>query len=723
MKKARIITKEYDENRAKQLAKELKVSLPIAKLLLTRQIADREAAERFLQPRREQLHDPLLLADMERAAELILAAVRKQDSICIYGDYDVDGITATSVLYLFLQAIGADVRYYLPDRMKDGYGLNEEAVRKLAGQGVRLLVTVDTGISAVKEVALAKELGLTVVVTDHHECQELLPAADAVVDPKRPDDRYPFKQIAGAGVAFKLICALTERLKESAEERAAAVIPDPFDYIELAALGTISDLMPLIDENRVLVKEALERMKKTKNEGLKALLAAAEIEPDKVSSTAVAFRIGPRLNAAGRMGDAARGVELFLADDAEKAAALARELNEENKRRQETENRIVEEALNKIGAGGDQSKILVVAGEGWHHGVIGIVASRLLERFYRPVIVLAIEGEKAVGSARSVAGFNLFEALCSCKDLYSKFGGHEMAAGMTLAARDIDQFRQKLNEYAEDTLTEELLTPLEPVDFAMKLSEVSLPLLEEMELLAPYGQGNPEPKFLVESGLAEVRQMGKEKQHLRLGLRQGRTLVDGVAFFEGQEADRLSADFTVKAAGCFQINEWNGIKKPQLMVSYFSQDESVGSFVREMYRALREQDIGAWPYAALGRAEYKRIYLQLRQLATEDKQMISWRSFPFYFGRTKRELAGAIAGLAVFEELGLCRPEWTEQGFAFTLIEGKKTELEQSAIYQALQGVKDKIAECYIRMNELKKGAGSALDGKSQVRSREEKGL
>ncbi len=688
MKKARIITKEYDENRAKQLAKELKVSLPIAKLLLTRQIADREAAERFLQPRREQLHDPFLLADMERAAELILAAVRKQDSICIYGDYDVDGITATSVLYLFLQAIGADVRYYLPDRMKDGYGLNEEAVRKLAGQGGRLLVTVDTGISAVKEVALAKELGLTVVVTDHHECQELLPAADAVVDPKRPDDRYPFKQIAGAGVAFKLICALTERLKESAEERAAAVIPDPFDYIELAALGTISDLMPLIDENRVLVKEALERMKKTKNEGLKALLAAAEIEPDKVSSTAVAFRIGPRLNAAGRMGDAARGVELFLADDAEKAAALARELNEENKRRQETENRIVEEALNKIGAGGDQSKILVVAGEGWHHGVIGIVASRLLERFYRPVIVLAIEGEKAVGSARSVAGFNLFEALCSCKDLYSKFGGHEMAAGMTLAARDIDQFRQKLNEYAEDTLTEELLTPLEPVDFAIKLSEVSLPLLEEMELLAPYGQGNPEPKFLVESGLAEVRQMGKEKQHLRLGLRQGRTLVDGVAFFEGQEADRLSAEFTVKVAGCFQINEWNGIKKPQLMVSYFSQDESVGSFVREVYRALREQDIGAWPYAALGRAEYKQIYLQLRRLATEDKQMISWRSFPFYFGRTKRELAGAIAGLAVFEELGLCRPEWTEQGFAFTLIEGKKTELEQSAIYQALQGVK-----------------------------------
>ena len=274
MKKARIITKEYDLNQAKQLAEELKVSLLIAKLLLTRQIADAEAARRFLQPRREELYDPFLLADMERAVDLILTAVEKQDSICIYGDYDVDGITATSILYLFLKAIGGAVQYYLPDRMRDGYGLNEGAVRELAGRGIRLLVTVDTGISAVREVALAKELGLTVVVTDHHECQELLPAADAVIDPKRPDDGYPFKQIAGAGVAFKLICALADRLRAAGAK--ADRQPDPFDYIELAALGTVSDLMPLIDENRVFVKEALQRMKKTENQGLKALLAAGD---------------------------------------------------------------------------------------------------------------------------------------------------------------------------------------------------------------------------------------------------------------------------------------------------------------------------------------------------------------------------------------------------------------------------------------------------------------
>lgn len=683
MKKARIITKEYDLNQAKQLAEELKVSLLIAKLLLTRQIADAEAARRFLQPRREELYDPFLLADMERAVELILTAVEKQDGICIYGDYDVDGITATSILYLFLKAIGGAVQYYLPDRMRDGYGLNEGAVRELAGRGIRLLVTVDTGISAVREVALAKELGLTVVVTDHHECQELLPAADAVIDPKRPDDGYPFKQIAGAGVAFKLICALTDRLRAAGAKTDR--LPDPFDYIELAALGTVSDLMPLIDENRVFVKEALQRMKKTENQGLKALLAAAEIEPDKISSGAMAFRLGPRLNAAGRMGDASRGVELFIADNPERATALAQELNEENKRRQETENRITEEALAKIAESGDQSKILVVAGEGWHHGVIGIVASRLLERFYRPVIVLAIEGEKAVGSARSVAGFNLFEALCSCKDLFSKFGGHEMAAGMTLPVKDIDEFRQRLNEYAEDKLTEELLTPLEPVDFVIELPEVSLSLLEEMELLAPYGQGNPEPKFLVESHLAEIRQMGKENQHLRLGLRRGRTLIDGVAFFEGQEADRLSTDFEVKAAGSFQINEWNGIKKPQLMLTYFSQEESIGGFALELHKALQGEDRTVWPYAAPERAEYKQIYLQLRRLAAEGKREVSWRDFPFYFGQKKKqELAGTLAGLAVFEELGLCQQKWTERGFSFELTAGKKTELEQSRIYRRL---------------------------------------
>ncbi|RRD94093.1 single-stranded-DNA-specific exonuclease RecJ [Clostridiales bacterium COT073_COT-073] len=676
MKKARIVSKQYDLSLARQLAEELNVSLPIAKLLLTRKIEDASTAKRFLNPSRAEIHDPFLLSDMDKAVKIIAQAVNTQENICIYGDYDVDGITATSLLYLFLQEIGAKVQYYLPDRIKDGYGLNEGAVRKLAEQAVKLIITVDTGISAVKEVALARELGMMVVVTDHHECQAILPPADAVIDPKRPDDDYPFKQIAGVGVAFKLICALTEFMQKAV---------DPFQYLELVAIGTVSDLMPLIDENRVFVKEALARMGRTQNQGLKALLLAAEVEADKVSSSTIGFRIGPRLNAAGRMGNAARGVELFLTSDPGRAGQLASELNDENKKRQEMESRIVEEALVNIQMAGEIPKVLVVAGSGWHHGVVGIVASRLLERFYRPVIVLAMEGDKAVGSARSVEGFNLFEALTSCQDLFTKFGGHEMAAGMTLPVENIEQFKQRINEYAQSRLTDEILTPLETVDFAVEVSEITIPLIEELRMLAPYGIGNPEPKFLVEGRLSEVRQMGKENQHLRLGLAAEQAQMEAVAFFEGEEAERLYGEFPIRATGNIQINEWKGLQKPQMMLSYFSQEEAIAQFALSLYQRLKADQGNCWEYSAPNKESCRQIYLRLRQLTRQKNTRISWQNFPQIFGQNKkRNLAELIAGLVIFEELGLCRQTWTKQGFTFALTEGIKADLEKSQIYQGL---------------------------------------
>lgn len=677
MKKAKIITKNYDLSMAKQLAEKLHVSLPIAKLLLTRKMEDVETAKRFLRPSRAEIHDPFLLTDMAKAVELIADAVDGEKNICIYGDYDVDGITATSLTYLYLQEIGAKIRYYLPDRMKDGYGLNEGAVRMLAEQGVDVIITVDTGISAVKEVALAKELGMKVVVTDHHECQAVLPPADAVIDPKRPGDCYPFKQIAGVGVAFKLICALTTYMKKEV---------NPFRYLELVAVGTISDLMPLIDENRVFVKEALEKMKHSENQGLKALIEIAEVEEDKISSGTIGFRIGPRLNAAGRMGDASRGVELFLASDKDKARQLAVELNQENQNRKDMENRIVEEALAKIKKQGEISDILVVAGENWHHGVIGIVASRLLERFYRPVIVLAIEGDKAVGSARSVEGFNLFEALSSCGDLFLKFGGHEMAAGMTLPTEKIEELNQRVNHYAKPILTPEILTPRETVDFKVEVSEITIPLIQELYALAPYGVGNPEPKFLVESRLAEVRQMGKENQHLRLGLAAERSQMEAVAFFEGEEAKRLYGEFPIRATGNIQINEWRGIQKPQMMLSYFSQEEAIAEFAISLYQSLKA-DVLTYRkhYLPPDRESCKQIYLRLRQLTKEENTKIGWQNFPAVFRLTKKnDLAELIAGLAVFEELAICNQTWTEQGFSFALADGKKVDLEQSRIYCGL---------------------------------------
>lgn len=675
MKKARIITKDYDLSLARQLAETMNLSLPIAKLLLTRNIRQESQARFFLNPNRSSLHNPFLLTDMDKAVDLIGQVIKKQGQICIYGDYDVDGITSTSLLYLFFQEIGARVTYYLPDRMKEGYGLNEKAIRQIADRGIDLVITVDTGISAVKEVALAKQLGLKVVVTDHHECQAILPPADAVVDPKRPDDPYPFKQIAGVGVAFKLITALSQFMKKNI---------DPFKYLDLVAIGTVSDLMPLMDENRVFVKEALAKMKETQNQGLKALLQVAEV--DQVTSGAIGFRLGPRLNAAGRMGDAQRGVELFTTRDAQRAMELALELNEENKNRQDIESKIVEEALAQIEASKDTSKVLVVAGQGWHHGVIGIVASRILDRFYRPVIVLAVEGDQAVGSARSVEGFNLFEALVACQDLFIKFGGHEMAAGMTLARDKIDQLRQRINAYAEEVLTAEILTPREKIDFKVDLSEISIPMIEELHQLAPYGIGNPEPKFLLEGHLAEIRQMGKENQHLRLALTEDQGKIDGVAFFEGQEADRLYPDFPVQVTGHLQINEWNGIRKPQLMISYFSQENDIYEFAVNLYHQLKALD--RHPNLRgkrLDRKGYKQIYVRLRSLVKEGSSQLSWQDLPRVFEcKTKEELGVLIVALAIFEELDLCPQVWTRQGINLALTKGLKVDLEQSKIYQSL---------------------------------------
>lgn len=683
MKKARIISREYNEGLARQLAAELKISLPVAKLLLTRNIRTRQQAERFLWPEKEKPNNPFLLTDMEKAVPIILDSLEKKEKICIYGDYDVDGITATSLLFLFFQDMGADISYRLPHRIRDGYGLNEDAIRELKERGIDLIITVDTGISAVNEVKLAKELGFKIIVTDHHECQAVLPEADAVIDPKRPDDSYPFKEIAGVGVAFKLICALTEKLREKDADFAL----DPYQYIELVAVGTVSDLMPLVEENRIFVKKALAKMKQTDNKGLKALLEVAGVEQDKVTSSSIGFRIGPRLNAAGRMGDAGRGVELFISRKDEESIKLAEELDMENRKRQETENEILQEALNQISEYSAPDDILVVAGQGWHHGVVGIVASRVLERYYRPVIVLAVEGDMAVGSARSIEGFNLFEALCACQDLFTKFGGHEMAAGMSLPADKIDEFRKRINQYAKERLTAEIMTRREVVDFSVDIAELNLSLLDELQLLEPYGVGNPEPKFLIEGNLSEIRQMGKENQHLRLGLRNKQGYIDGVAFFEGQEAERLYSDFPIKATGSVQINEWNGMKKPQMMLSYFTQADSIYQYSSNLNQGFHQAHFKERP--ALSREDCKELYLRLRKLEKESRTQLSWQEFPAAMGKTTLAgLCSSIAGITVFEELGICKADWNHQHFSFELVEGVCVELDKSKIYTRLQGIK-----------------------------------
>ena len=368
----------------------------------------------FLNPDYSRLYNPFLLKDMDKAVNRILSALENKEKIIIYGDYDVDGITSTSILFLFLKENGAIVDYYIPNRMEEGYGLNLEAINKIKDKGTDLIITVDTGITAVNEVALAKELGMDVIITDHHECQAEVPQAYAVIDPKQEDCSYPFKLLAGVGVSFKLIQALAKKLNN---ENSIC------KYMDIVSVGTVADIVPLIDENRILVKKGFEDIPNTQNIGLDALLKVSGYKGGPVTTGLIGFALGPRLNASGRIGDAKRGIELLITNDKEKAKMIADELNEENKNRQAMEQEIFNEAISLIEKEFDikNTKVIVIAGEGWHQGVIGIVASKIVEKYYRPTILLTIEDGIAKGSARSVEGFNIFEALCESSQFLTKF--------------------------------------------------------------------------------------------------------------------------------------------------------------------------------------------------------------------------------------------------------------------------------------------------------------
>lgn len=675
IKMKRIILRQFNPLQAEQLAEQLQVSLPIAKLLLIRGISEKNEARKFLHPGREGIHSPFLLKGMEAAVSIIFNSIEKGENICIYGDYDVDGVTATSLLYLYLQDLGVKISYYLPNRHEEGYGLNAEAIQKIADSGTNLIITVDTGISAVEEVKLAKELGMKIIVTDHHECQEIIPEADALIDPKQPGDHYPFSGIAGVGVAFKLICALSERLQKG----------DPFRLLELVAIGTVSDLMPLVDENRIFVKEGLQKMKTPELHGTVALMEVASISPDSVSSSTIGFQIGPRINAAGRMGDASRAVELFLAREKTKAKEMAEILQAENAKRQDAENSIIEEVLAQISLQKlEEDKVLVVAGENWQQGVVGIVASRILERYYRPIILLSIQGDLATGSGRSVEGFNLFEALQSCKELFVKFGGHEMAAGMTLPKDKISEFRERLNRYSEAVLTEEILIPKEEVDFVMEPAEMKTALIEEMTLLAPFGIGNPEPRIMIESPLSDITRMGNEKQHLRLGFAKEDAYIEGVAFKHGWMAETLSSGFPVLATGSLQINEWRGIRKPQILLRYISQSQRLFDFTEKILARIKEEP-ESWQYGGLSREEMKAIFFIWKKNWLEHKTKISWEAVPTLFGKQKAELAKMIAASAVLEELNIARFDWSNWGVQFQMDMDIKTDLNSSKLFLQLQ--------------------------------------
>ncbi len=506
-----------ETNKAADRAKREGIPFILAKLLEARGIQDTDA---FFKEN-DILSDPFQMADMQRAVERIWKAVESFEKIAVYGDYDVDGVTATAILYEYLESCGANVMFYIPDREDEGYGLNCKALQSLREQDVSLVITVDNGISCSQEVEYAKSIGVDVVITDHHQPLDVLPAAVAVVDPHRADCKSVYKQFSGVGVAFKLIMAL-----EGSDCDIQSLLDN---YADFVALGTIGDVVPLTGENRYLVKYGLELLNRTDHPGLCALIRTAGLEDKRLSAEMVAYTLIPRINATGRMGDPSRAVHLLITEDEQQAEELAEEICEENEKRKQIESEIFDAAINQLKERPQRllDRVLVVDGENWHPGVIGIVAAKLSDRFGKPAIVIAKAGEEARGSGRSVGNFSLFEAVCSCESLLTKYGGHPVAAGMTLPSQNIDTFRVCINQYASRM---KVPKPEITIDCLLELKELSPDLLDEYSYMEPFGAQNPSPVFgLFGVVLEQVFPVAGGK-HLRISVSQNGTKIQCMRF-------------------------------------------------------------------------------------------------------------------------------------------------------------------------------------------------
>lgn len=543
------------------LSKELNITTLVAQLLVNRGIYTVDSARYFLFGT-EQFHDPYLLKDMDKAVKRIKEAIENQDPILIYGDYDADGVSSTTVMMRTLTDLGALVDFYIPNRFTEGYGPNEAAFRHAHKSGIKLIITVDTGISAINEAKLASELGVDLIITDHHEPGPVLPDCYAIIHPKLEDSEYPFKELAGVGVAFKLAHALYGQLPEH--------------LLEIAVIGTIADLVPLQDENRFIAKAGIQKLIQTNNIGLRALFKICSIDPQSISEETIGFSIGPRINAAGRLGDAAPAVQLLLTNDREEATELAEEIDRINRSRQTIVNEITEEAIELVekSLASDQ-KVIVIGKEGWNSGVVGIVASRLVDKYYRPTIVLTYDPEKglAKGSARSIDGFDLFQNLSLCRDILPHFGGHTAAAGMTLKIDDVAELRHRLNLLASEQLAEEMLVPATHLDGEFDIEQLQLDSVKEMMLLAPFGMENPKPKVLLKNtSIANYRKIGSEQNHLKLTIEKNGFQLDTIGFGLGEIYDEVSPSSTISVIGELSINEWNNVQKPQLFLQDIGVD-------------------------------------------------------------------------------------------------------------------------------------------------------
>lgn len=553
--------KEHDPADVERLARELAVTPLVARLLHARGAADGDGARRFLSSSLADIRDPFLLKGMEDAVARLAAARRNGETVCVYGDYDVDGVTATALLVSFFRSVGIDCFYHIPHRLEDGYGLSAAGIRKVTAEGARVLVTVDCGIGALEEAELCASLGADLIVTDHHTPGPLLPKARAVINPLQQGCSYPFKALAGVGVAFNLMIALRSRLRD---EGAFTGLSEPNlrEYLDLVALGTIADVVPIAEENRIFVKYGLKELTASARVGVRGLKDVAGVTGE-VGYGAVGFRLAPRLNAAGRLEDAALGVELLLESDPARAAAMAAELDRSNAERQALEREILADALGRVKGNPDMRgrMSIVLASEAWHPGVIGIVASRMVDLFHRPTILIALQEGSGRGSGRSIAGFHLHDALNACAGHLEKFGGHKHAAGLSIDEGTLEAFVSRFEEVAAGLLTPDDLTPVLTADAELDPSEVTSELVEAVISLEPFGMGNPEPLFILR-GAAVVDRRTLKEHHLKLRLASGGRTFNAIGFNLAGKGDCVGD--MVDIAFSPRWNEWNGKREVQL---------------------------------------------------------------------------------------------------------------------------------------------------------------
>ena len=632
----------------------------VAKVLLNRGFTDAAEAKKFLDKNSENFYSPDLMCDMDKAVDRIKKAIENKEHVVVYGDYDVDGITSTALLVRYLRGQGVDAKAYIPDRQNEGYGINKAAVKKIYDSGATLLISVDTGITAVEETEYAKELGCDVIITDHHECKQELPDAVAVINPKRSDCKYPLKDLAGVGVAFKLVCAASDKSENELLD----------EYSDLVALGTIADVVPLKDENRVIAARGIDKLSKNPNTGLAAVISTLGLRQKWNNCAVVSYSIAPRLNAAGRMSNAMIAVELLLTQDPQEAQTLAVRLDEENRNRQNEEKIIFDEAVEMINSLDlADKKVLVLGKRNWHHGIIGVVASRICERYNKTCILISIEDEWCKSSGRSVEGINLFDALSHCSDILEKFGGHAYAAGFSIKEEYISELDRRLNEFAKETDTGAKL-PHMMIDSKITVADINAATIRKTEVLAPYGAGNKVPIYaLMGARIVDVKTLSEGK-HSRILVESDKKIVEAIAFGAGSLAAEYCVGDIVDIAGELNINLYNGQIRLQIIMTG----------IRISHKTTED--------VLPDRQDFVDIYRYFRQQGSVSEEMASLTGkLSDMFGR--RIMRDKIINvLRVFQDLEILHYNKLGDVIQVTVLEnekGKKVVIDKSEVYQQIK--------------------------------------